>query len=285
MTFSDPSRMVARLVSVRVTVAYAMVLSVVGATLLALGPHVQHTVISHLSTNLHNLGQGHLATLVGSAFVTEGTDIYVCLPGVVCLLALGELVWRGRRLIAAFALGHVGATVIVASGLAVAIEAGWLPVSVTQASDVGISYGAAGVLGALTAAIPPRWRPAWIGWWLAVALVAASGADFTAIGHASALLLGMGLSLRLRSAVRWTATRIVLLAVGVAFGYLMITGLAMPQAAVAGAAGVLVALIAHRVARQWRSRGRHDRPTVVTLSEARVATEGGGEDGQWRSRR
>ena len=65
--------MVARLAPVRVTVAYAMVLAVVGVTLLALGPHVQHTVISHLSTNLHNLAQGHLGTLVGSAFVTEGT--------------------------------------------------------------------------------------------------------------------------------------------------------------------------------------------------------------------
>jgi len=171
-------------------------------------------------------------------------------------------VWRGRRLVAAFALGHVGATVIVAAGLAVAIEVGWLPISVTQASDVGISYGAAGVLGALTAVIPPRWRPAWIGWWLAIALVAASGADFTAIGHTLALLLGMGLSLRLSSAMRWTPTRIVLLAVAVAFGYLMITELAMPRAAVAGAAGLLAALIAHGAARRWRSRGQHQPVSV-----------------------
>ncbi len=250
------SQMLSCLGSVRVTVAYAVVLATIATTLWALGPQVHQTVVSRLSTNLHNLAQGHLGTLVGSAFVTEGADIYVCLPGLVCLLALGELVWRGRRLVATFALGHVGATLIVAAGLAVAIGVGWLPVSATRASDVGISYGAVAVLGAFTAVIPPRWRPSWIGWWLTIAVVSASAADFTAVGHALALILGLVLSLRLSSVMCWTPTRTVLLAVSVAFGYLMITELAMPAAAVAAPAGVLVALIAYGVAR-WRSQGQH----------------------------
>src|SRR6201997_2580071 len=178
------SLVLSRLVSVRVTAAYAVVLAVIGGTLLALGPNMQSAIVSHMSTNLYNLANGHLATLVASAFVTDGNEIYFLLPGLVCLLALGELVWRGRGLILAFAVGHVGATLLVAVGLAVAIGAGWLPISVAHASDVGISYGALAVLGALTTAIPPRWRPAWIGWWLGTALLAAaSGADFTAFGH------------------------------------------------------------------------------------------------------
>jgi hypothetical protein len=252
-----PSRVLSRLVSVRVTVAYAVVLAVIGVTLLALGPNVHSAVVSHLSTNLHNLANVHLATLVASAFVTEGHHhIYFLLPGLVCLLALGELVWRSRRLILAFAVGHLGATLLVAVGVAVAIGSGWLPVSVAHASDVGTSYGDLAVLGALTTVIPPRWRPAWIGWWLGMgmAMVAASGANFPGVGHLVALMLGMGLSRRFGSTARWTVTRVALLAVGVAFGYLMITGPSLMAMAVAGSAGALVALIAQWVARRWRLR-------------------------------
>ena len=241
---SDPrhttmvSRMLSYLRPVRVTVAYAVLLVVGAVTQLALGPRVHNAVVNHMSTNLHNLSQGHVGTLVGSAFVTDGGDIYVLLPGLGCLLALGELVWRSGYLVIAFAFGHIGATLIVAAGLAVAIAAGWLPISIAHASDVGVSYGAAGVLGALIAVIPPRWRPAWAGWWLAIALVGISGSGFTAVGHTVALLLGMALSLRLGSAARWTPARLVLLAVAVVFGSAMITGSSPVAAAVAEPAGL-----------------------------------------------
>ena len=38
--------------------AYAVLLVLVATTLLALGPRVQDRVVSHLSTNLHNLAHG-----------------------------------------------------------------------------------------------------------------------------------------------------------------------------------------------------------------------------------
>jgi hypothetical protein len=265
------SLVLSRLVSVRVTAAYAVVLAVIGGTLLVLGPNVQSAVVSRLSTNLYNLANGHLATLVASAFVTDGDDIYFLLPGLMCLLALGELVWSGRGLILAFAVGHVGATLLVAVGLTVAIGAGWLPVSVAHASDVGISYGGVAVLGALTTVIPPRWRPVWIGWWLSsTALVAASGADFTAVGHLLALMLGMGLSRRLGLSTGWTVTRVALLAVGVAFGYLMITEASLVTMVVAGPAGAVVALIAQWVVRRRRLRSpRH----LVSINATHIARE------------
>jgi hypothetical protein len=264
------SVMLSRLMSVRVTAAYAVVLAVIGGTLLALGPNVQSAVVTRMSTNLYNLANGHLATLVASGFVTDGDDIYFLLPGLVCLLALGELVWRGRGLILAFAVGHVGATLLVAMGLAVAIGAGWLPISVAHASDVGISYGAAAVLGGLTTVIPPRWRSAWIGWWLGTALVAASGADFTAVGHLLALMLGMGLSRRLGSTTAWTVTRVALLAIGVAFGYLMITEPSLVTMVVAGPAGALVALIAQWVARRRPVRRPRD---LVSINATQIARD------------
>src|SRR5262249_15178390 len=151
--------------------------------------------------------------------------------------------WRSGRVLITFTLGHVGATLIVAAGLAAAIQVGWLPISVARASDVGISYGAAAVLGALTAAIPSPWRPAGVGWWRAGGLLVVCVAeDFTDAGHFVALLLGILLSLRFGGAVaRWTRVRIALFVVGVAFGYLLFvnSGLPVIVAPVVGLAGAL----------------------------------------------
>ena len=93
-------------------------------TLLALGPQAQERVISHASTNLHNLSHGHIGTLLGSAFVVDAGPIYGWLPGLVCVLAVAELLWGSWRLSCAFAVGHVGATLLVAVGLTAAVELG-----------------------------------------------------------------------------------------------------------------------------------------------------------------
>jgi hypothetical protein len=244
-------RTVSGAAQLRVTAAYAAVLIGVSSTLRMLGPHARDAAVSRMSTNLHNLRHGHMGTLVGSAFVDDSDAIYVWLPGLVCLLALGELIWRSRGLVVTFAVGHIGATLIVAVGLAAALEAGWLPMSVARASDVGVSYGAVCVLGALTASIPSRWRAVWIGWWLGVAVVAASGADFTAFGHILALLLGIRLSFQLPSTAHWTPIRLALLCVSVAFGYFVLSG-SLTAAPVAGLAGALIALLAGRVLRPDR---------------------------------
>ncbi|HTX94299.1 MAG TPA: rhomboid-like protein [Mycobacterium sp.] len=231
--------------SVRVTAAYAVILVAVSLMLTGISPHARDVVVSQMSTNLHNLARGHWGTLVGSAFVSEGDDVCFWLPGLVCLLALGELIWCSKGLLVTFAVGHVGATLIVAAGLVVAVESGWVPFSVAHATDVGISYGAVCVLGALTASIPPSWRPAWVGWWLGVALVTTLGGDFTAFGHVLALVLGIGLSFRLRSIANWTPMHVALLVVGAAFGYCVLSG-SSATAVAGGLSGALSALVVDR---------------------------------------
>jgi hypothetical protein len=259
-------RILTLLTSVRVTVGYAVTLVAVATTLVVLGPGAQQTLVRHMSTNLHNLVRGHVATLLGSAFVTEDGPMYVWLPGLFCLLAVAEMLWRSRRLVLTFSLGHIGATLIVAVGLATAIRFGWTPISAAHASDVGISYGAVAVLGALTAAILPRWRPAWVGWWLAVGtVVVVADNDFTDIGHAVALGLGMLLSLRFASQPRWTPLRLGLLGVGGSFGYLMLVHAGYPVL-VAPLAGAAAALTVHAAAvarrRGWQLRSS---PPVAAL--------------------
>jgi hypothetical protein len=243
--------MVWRLARIRLTVGYAVTLLTVATTLLVLGPQAREQVVANASTNLHNLSHGHLATLVGSAFVPDdAAPVYLWLPGLVCLLALAELFWRSLRVAAVLVVGHIGATLVVATGLGAALKLGWLPASVGLARDVGMSYGAAAVVGALTAAIPARWRPAWIGWWVAVALgTAALSAEFTEAGHAVAVLLGMVVAHRLGRPGRWTRMRVVLLAVSVVFGFVTLahTGVSVLAGVALGALG---AVLADRIARQ-----------------------------------
>jgi hypothetical protein len=249
------SRALSHAASVRVTALYAVTLVAISLAMTKLGSRVHDVVVSQMSTNLHNLSHGHVDTLIGSAFVSDGGDVFTWLPGLVCLLALGELIWRGRGLVVAFAVGHIGATLLVGAWLAFAVKAGLLPISIARATDVGVSYGAVCVLGALTASIPARWRTAWVGWWLGTAVMAASGADFTAIGHVLALLLGIGLSFRLRSIARWTPIHVGLFIVGVSFCYFVLCGPSV-MALIGGLTGTLLGLFASREVRLSAVKGR-----------------------------
>jgi hypothetical protein len=242
--------MLTRLARVRITVTYAGALVAVTIVMVMLGPDPQNRLMQHASTNLHNLRHGHLGTLLGSAFVVDAGPIYIWLPGLVCLLAICEVIFCSTRLIIAFAVGHIGATLLVAAGLTVALKVDLMSTAVTRATDVGMSYGAIGVLGGLTTAIPRRRRPAWIGWWLGVAAASAIVArDFTDIGHVVALALGMAVSTRFGQPGPWTPFRRVLLGVAASFGFLVLanTGLAMVTGAALGTIGALIGI---RVARR-----------------------------------
>jgi hypothetical protein len=117
-----------------------------------------------------------------------------------------------------------------------------------------MSYGAAAVVGSLTAAVPRRWRPGWIGWWLAIGIaVAAIGRDFTDAGHAVALLLGMVVSTRFGRVAFWTPWRLLLAAVGTSFGYLM---LASTSIVVVTGCGVVGATVGAMVTRWQPLRGK-----------------------------
>lgn len=238
----------ARIARVRVTLCYATAVATVTAVMVDMTPGVQAAVIRHMSTNLHNLSHGRFGTLIGSAFVVDAGPWYLWLPGLICLLAVAELAWGSWPLMIVAMLGHVGASLLVAAGLAVAVTSGWMARSVAHDHDVGMSYVAMAVLGMLTGAVPARWRASWAVWWLVVALVViAGGADFTDIGHVLALVLGMTASLRFGTARDWTAPMVALMAVGALFGYFILAGDAV---VIFGAAwGALGAAASHGFAR------------------------------------
>jgi hypothetical protein len=232
-----------RLPSVRVTTAYGLILFGIDTALAALGPSAQDRVMRHASTNLHNLSHGHLGTLLVSAFVVDAGSIALWLPGLLCLLGLAEVLWRSTRLIVAFLVGHVGTTVLVAAGLTAAVTWGWVPAAVARATDVGMSYGAAAALGTFTAAIPRRWRPTWIAWWVAVGIAVISvGRDFTDVGHAVALVLGAAVAFRFGAPAPWTPVRVAFLAIAASFGFLVIAN-SPQELVVASTCGVIAIVI------------------------------------------
>ncbi|TDK84884.1 MULTISPECIES: rhomboid-like protein [Mycobacteriaceae] len=242
-----------RLCRVPVTVVYAALLVVVTVTLAALGPAVHDRVVGYASTNLHNLGAGRIDTLFASALIADDGRFFLWLPGLICLLAVAELAWRSRRLLAVFLVGHIGTTLVVAAGLVAAVELGWLPWSISRVADVGVSYGVLTVVGALTAVVPARLRAVWLAWWLAgsVAVLAVSD-DFTEAGHVVALALGLVLARRLAAPVRWTPAQGALFGVGACFGYAVLVH--TPELAVVGvpASAVGAALVA--MISGWLSR-------------------------------
>ena len=236
-----------RLARVQFTVGYVAVLLAISSAILALGPHAHDVLVERASTNLHNLAHGHVGTLLGSALVVDAGPLYFWLPFLTCLLALGELHLSTIRLVVAFLVGHIGATLLVAAALATSVEFGWLPLSITRTSDVGMSYGALAVLGAMTAVIPQRWRAAWVGWWVSAGLASAIiGGDFTDAGHTVAVVLGVLVSARFRQPIHWTPVRSLMLVASSGFGFLVLAHHWGTMAA-APAFGVLGALAAHKL--------------------------------------
>ena len=251
-----------RLGRVRFTVGYVAVLLAISCAILVLGPHAHDVLVQRASTNLHNLAHGHVGTLLGSALVVDAGPLYFWLPFLTCLLALAELHLRTIRLVVAFLVGHIGATLVVAAALAAAVEFGWLPISIARASDVGMSYGALAVLGAMTAAIPERWRPAWIGWWVSAGLASAIiGADFTDAGHTVAVILGVLVSARFRQPIRWTPVLRLMLVLSSGFGFLVLAHHWGTMAA-APVCGSLGAFVAYKIARFGRARSSLRAPVV-----------------------
>ncbi|EFV13194.1 rhomboid-like protein [Segniliparus rugosus] len=207
-----------------VTLGYVVALAAVAFLQRRLSSVGDEELVASASTNLRNLAEGRLQTLLESAFVTQEDPgkVWVWLPGLACLLALGELLWRSRRLAGAIVLGHVGGTVIVALGLVVALRLGWVEGSVADEADVGVSYAAMGVIGALVGALPRALRLPWAAWWLVVASVALwFDRDFTSAGHLVSLVLGLavGAWLARGDGARWTPVPLCLAAGAFAFGF------------------------------------------------------------------
>jgi hypothetical protein len=158
-----------------------------------------------VSTNLDNLRHDSIGSLLGSALFFDGTlTNFWSLDFVGTLITLGAgvivcLAWLERRYgplraFGIFLVGHVGATLLTALFILLAITKGWYPESIRHTYDFGISYGAQAVLAASSLLLRPILRPFAIVGVLAWPLGGADWIhgvpDFSTVGHLIAAALG-----------------------------------------------------------------------------------------------
>ncbi|WP_069163090.1 rhomboid-like protein [Nocardia altamirensis] len=176
------------------TVGYLTALVVVTSIFSVLSDSAQTKVVLHASTNLQNLLNGRVVTLLSSALVIGDVGVaWLIMPLLASLLALAELRFGALRMVRVFLAGHVGATLLVAAGLWVSIEFDWMPASVRWSEDVGISYGAMALIGALVFVVPRRMRIGWAAVWFVGAIGGVLiGQTFTNVGHLLAFGIGSG---------------------------------------------------------------------------------------------
>jgi hypothetical protein len=144
------------------------------------------------STNLHQLGHDPMRVLVSSAFWLSGNlELLAWLILFTLVLAPVEHWIGSARTAFVFAFGHIGATLLTAAGLWLAINYDLTSRQVTHAVDVGVSYGFFAVAAVLTFRFSRRRRAAYLAvlvGYLGIAAIVAQG--FTDFGHLTALALG-----------------------------------------------------------------------------------------------
>lgn len=181
--------------TLRVAPLYVLAVTAISVVLnQALTPAQRDSVVVSQSTNVENLRAGHWWVLVTSAFIIDGRVKVTKIVGLLVVLGAGELLWGWKRLVGVFFFAHVVATLLVFFALEAGLRGGFVPSSVTTAHDVGTSYGAHGVAGALLWSLPRRLGRL-LGGALVLLLLGALFVDhtFTDLGHLTATTIGIGL--------------------------------------------------------------------------------------------
>jgi len=174
------------------TFVYAGIIMVTTWVIAGSNQRLADALLREQSTNLTNLRHHAIDVLVRSAFWSGTSYALPTIALLAVVLAPAEF-WLGtRRAITVFAVGHIGATLLTAAGIAVAVHFGRAPRGIERTIDVGVSYGAYCIAGVLTYRVPAPWRYAWAAGLLgAFALTSAIGGEFSDYGHLVSVLLGL----------------------------------------------------------------------------------------------
>jgi uncharacterized membrane protein len=186
----------------RVAPLYALAVFLSSAVLhYGFGDRIRDRMVLASSTNVTNLQNHRVWTLIASAFVLEDQIEIPSLVLVLLVMAVAELLWGWRRLIVVFLTGHVLASCLVYALLRIGVHNNAVPGAVLVAADVGTSYGLLAVSGAIAITLPVRARriavPLAL---LAVVVPLLVDRTFTDLGHLLATLIGFlaGLAMRRR---------------------------------------------------------------------------------------
>ena len=193
------------------TYAYLTILFFTSWILVGLSDRLADRLLLAQSTNLHHLGNDPVRVLVGSAFWAPGRyDLVLSAVLFTIVLAPVERRIGSKRTIGLFAIGHVGATLLTAAGLWIALRFDAVERSVVNARDVGTSYGFFAVAAAMTVLLAEDLRgpyaAALTGYLATTAVLAGSFGDY---GHLAAMVLGFASYPLVRTSPRGLETAIL----------------------------------------------------------------------------
>src|ERR1035437_4799614 len=186
-----------------VAVVYAVLVVVISVVVATQPPLLLRDVVQTSSTNLVNLRQRPLQVLFASSFLISPVfGLSIVVPMV---LAYGELQrWLGRATLFVVAvLGHVGATLFVATMEITQLAKGRVGFSIAVSPDVGVSYGLAAVAGVLVIRVAGTWRRRYV----VASLIVIVGQllilrNFTGLGHLTAWLIGLAVAVPVSNVMR-----------------------------------------------------------------------------------
>ena len=174
------------------TYIYLAVLFLTSWILQTSSSRVADALLQERSTNLHHLSHDPLRVLLSSAFWVGSIRDWLAWVVLLSVFAAAVERWIGTtRAVLVFFIGHVGATLVTAAGLWLALHSDLVESSVVNARDVGASYGFAAVAAVLTYRFSGRRRLIY-----ATTLIAFAGTslalnhNFTYWGHLAAVLIG-----------------------------------------------------------------------------------------------
>jgi hypothetical protein len=175
-----------------VTCAYLLALIVTTVVQHAVAGSTRHEVLTGSSTDVSHLIRDAPLVLLASAFWLPDLTSVLLAPFVLVVLAVGELRFGAARLVAAFATGHVLATLITEGSVWIGVRAHWLSATHEHRLDVGPSYGTCAVLGMLVAAMPRARRAyGFAALVLLLGIPLAVDRELTTTGHILAAAIGV----------------------------------------------------------------------------------------------
>ncbi|GAA0386426.1 rhomboid-like protein [Streptomyces luteireticuli] len=184
---------------------WLLIIGITSLVIAAASEGLETFLLHRTSSNIHELTRHPLQSLLISGFWIESPSSFLLYAVLFELVHANVERWAGTlRWLFTVGVAHIAATLISQEVLLLAIEHHTAPRAMKHVVDIGVSYGLAAAAGLLSYRVPRPWRWAWLaGLVLFFVTPLLTGATYTDIGHAIAVLVGLGCGPLVRGLPPW----------------------------------------------------------------------------------